>query len=214
MHSSASPRLDKPVAGIELPHFVIALRIDKDLRFTILAVIVFHRDLHGVLVNDLVNSYLRQCGKNIIGVDETDMTVAVVDFELRFKKRFELLEELRHGPMRQCSGEFRHVPSIRERVADKEIPVFLLFLPLREIAGIAYSLANFLCDLKKIRLPRAALTVGIPRIVGIAFQSAVAVPFLRVEVGEVLNVARIVVDPRQGDALHAVKLRVPRIDGR
>ena len=133
---------------------MVALRIDKVLRLSILAVIVLHRDLHGVLVDDLVNSHRRQCGKNVLRVGETDVTAAVVDVELRFKKRFELLEELRHGPVRQRPGERRQVPSVRERVADEQIAVFLLFFPCRKIVGVAHSFANLLHDIEQIRLPR------------------------------------------------------------
>ena len=55
--------------------------------------------------------------------------------------------------MRQCTSEAAGVPSIRECVADKQILVFLLILPLREVKGITYDLTYLLCDIKEIRLP-------------------------------------------------------------
>ena len=125
------------------------------------------------------------------------MTAAVVDVELRFKKRFELLEELRHGPVRQSPGELRHVPSVRERVAYEQIAVFLLFFPRRKIVGVAHSFANLLHDIEQIRLPRQPCRVVVPRIRAIDVLRAV------------LNVARSIIHPRQGDKREIVEAVIP-----
>ena len=43
---------------------------------------------------------------------------------------------------------------MRESVADKEVFVFLVFLPFREVGRVAHGLADFPCDVQQIGLPR------------------------------------------------------------
>ena len=193
---------------------MVALLVDEVFGLLILALVIIDRDLDRVLVNHLVELHGLRGKQRGIGKGKFHRLAPVVDGELAAQKQLQLLEELRDRPMRQRTGEARSVPGIRERVADKEILVFLLFFPLREVSRVAYSLANLLRDVKKIRLPRAAPAVGVPRVVRVRLQRAVGITFLRVEVCEVLNIARIVVDPRQSHALHIVYEGVPRLIGR
>ena len=105
--------------------------------------------------------------------------------KLSTQEQFQLLEVFRNRPMRQSACKAACVPSIRERVADKKIPVFLLFLPLREVSGISDSLTNFLSDMQKKRLPRKPPAfVGVPYIMTFLLQFIIDNIF-----GKVLNVS-------------------------
>ena len=148
---------------------MVALLVDKVLRLGIFAAVFLHRDLYGVLVHDAVEQHGRGGGKCCLGECEVDGVSAVVDCELTVKKQLQLLEELGHGPMRERTGEARSVPRIRQSVADKEILIFLLFLPFREVGSVPYLLADLAGDVNKIRLPRAAFAVCIPRIIRLRF---------------------------------------------
>ena len=109
-----------------------------------------------MLVHDAVEQHRRRGAQSVLGESEADGVGAVVDGELTIKKQLQLLEELGHGPVRERTGEARSVPGIRQRVADKEVLVFLLRLPLREVGSVSAAgngLTNLLCDVKKIRLP-------------------------------------------------------------
>ena len=86
---------------------------------------------------------------------------------------------------------------MRESVADKKIPVFLHFLPLGEVGGVADSLTNLPSDVEQVGLPRqAGAFLGVPSEMPFVLRGVIDNIF-----GKILNIARLVVDPRQGHVL-------------
>ncbi len=113
---------------------MVALLIDKILRLLILAPGILDRYLRAVLVDDIAQLHRAGGFEDRLREGEAYGLGAVVDFKLRVKKKLQFLEKLRDRPMRQGAGVLRRVPCRRERVAYKEVAVFLRPLPLREVA--------------------------------------------------------------------------------
>lgn len=198
---AAFPRFDEPFAGEVFPHFVVAVLVDKVFRLGILALHVLDLYLGGVFLHHIFKHHRLDDGKSIGGEAEAYAPGAVVDVELAAEEQFKFLKVFLHRPVRQGAGVPRRIPRIRERVTDKEIPVFLLILPRGEVVGVAHGLAYPPGDIQKIWLPRQPRGVGVPRIFAVGKR------------GAVLNVARSVVYPRQGYGFITVLHRRPRIRG-
>ena len=107
--------------------------------------------------------------------------------------------------MRQSTGIVRRVPCRREAVADKQPAVFFGLLPLRQVCGIAYGLANLTHDEYEVRLPRQPPCVGVPGVMPPVLCGIVHGVF-----GKVLNIARIIIYPRQGHGIGIIR-GLPRL---
>lgn len=85
--------------------------------------------------------------------------------------------------------------------------MFLGLLPRVEVDGIAHGLTDPRHNSDEIRLPRQPPGVGVPRIMPPVLRGIVHGIFC-----EILNIARIVVDPRQGHGLRPRRIaRPPRL---
>ena len=178
---------------------MVAVFIDKILRFQILAVFFIDLDLGRVFFDHVFKTHRAFIGKSGLCKGKRDASASVVKVELSAEEQFKFLEVFLDRPMRQSIGKSGHIPRMRESVTDEKILVFFHFLPFGEVVGIPTSgqgLAYLLCDVKKIRLPRQTGGIAAPLEMRATLRSIVN-DMLRL----VLNVARIVVNPRQGNIL-------------
>ena len=76
------PRLDKPIAGVELPHFVVALLVDQILRLLILALVILDSHFRRVFIHDIRELYGRKGCESIRGKGEINGLVTMVNREL------------------------------------------------------------------------------------------------------------------------------------
>lgn len=85
-----------------------------------------------------------------------------------------------------------------------------MFLPFREVGRVAHGLADFPCDVQQVGLPRQ------PRgLLAVSLKMPSALRGIIYDIfGEVLNIAGVVVYPRQGDILIGVIAGIPGIGGR
>ncbi len=81
-HHTVLPPLDKPVAAVILPHFVVAVLIDKVLRLGVVAVFFLDLYLGGVFLHHVGDADGRLVCKHLMGKGESDALAPVVEVEL------------------------------------------------------------------------------------------------------------------------------------
>ena len=177
---------------------MIAVLVDNILCLDIVALLVLDLYLDGMLVDDAVKPDRTGILKNLLRKSKTDMSTSMVDGKLTAEEKFKLLEVFGDSPMRKRTSILGHVPCSGKRVADEQVLVFLLFLPLGEVVGVASIVTNLLCDVEQVRLPSEVACLLGPLVAAIDI------------IGEVVGQAlRRVVPPRQRHRFELLCYRVP-----
>ncbi|MBS7410826.1 MAG: hypothetical protein KIG59_07715 [Muribaculaceae bacterium] len=97
---------------------MVAIFVDKVLRLHILAAVIVHLNLGGVFLDHTFKADRSFSGQSRLSEGKRNTLAPMVEVELSAEEQFKFLKIFFDRPMRQGVGEARHVPSIRESIAD------------------------------------------------------------------------------------------------